>query len=59
MVPPRSEPSSRRSISPDWVRHSVISPITGCGVARSFSVLLAPARPATLRATSTTAACMP
>ncbi|MFY1079898.1 glutamine amidotransferase-related protein, partial [Escherichia coli] len=32
------------------VRHSVIRPITGFGDWRSFSVLLAPSRPTTLRA---------
>ena len=45
--------------APADVRHSVMRPITGSGVSRSFSVLLACARPSTLRANSTTAACMP
>ena len=39
--------------------HSCMSAITGCGVCGSNSVLCAPASPATLRAYSMTASCMP
>ena len=54
-----SESSSRRSIRPEASTHSVIRPMTGCGVSGPFSVVLAPSRPQTLRANSTAAACMP
>ncbi len=59
MVPPRSELASRFLIVPSRVLPLVISAMTGCGVAGSNSVLLASFRPATWRAYSMVATCMP
>ncbi len=51
--------SVRSSTAPSRFCHSVISAITGCGVSGSNSVLLASREPATWRAYSITASCMP
>jgi len=59
MVPPRSDFSSRIFTVPSASFHSVISAITGVGVSGSNSVLLAFFRPATWRAYSMVATCMP
>ena len=59
MVPPRPELWSRFSTLPLRSVHSVMSAMTGCGVSSANSVLLASVRPATWRAYSTTASCMP
>ena len=59
MVPPRSEFSLRVLMVPSASFHSVIRAITGWGVSGSNSVLLASFRPATWRAYSMVATCMP
>ena len=58
-MPPMSEFSLRFSMLPSRFCHSVMSATTGCGEPVSNSVLLAPSSPATCRAYSITASCMP
>ena len=59
IVPPRSDSSLRFSTRPARSYHSVMSATTGFCVSGSNSVLFASARPATSRANSITASCMP
>ena len=59
IVPPKSEASSRFSVLPEASFHSAIKPTIRCGVCGLNSVLLASFKPATLRANSITANCIP
>ncbi|CSI90493.1 Uncharacterised protein [Vibrio cholerae] len=59
MVPPRSDFSLRSSTLPSPSTHSVIKPTTGYLVFLLNSVECAPSIPATLRAYSMSATCIP
>ena len=59
MVPPKSDSSLRTSVLPSAFCHSVIKPTTGCGQVRSNSEEFAWLMPATWRANSMSATCIP